>query len=123
MYKFFNKNNSKYNNRKIKIDNHVFDSLGEANRYRELKMLLRGGMIRNLQIQPIFTLQEKFTHENKCIRAIQYVADFQYETLNDQKWVKVVEDYKGYKTDIYLLKKKMFLKLYGKKYEFIESNH
>lgn len=34
---------------------------------------------------------------------------------------EVVEDVKGYKTEIYKLKKKIFLNLYGDKYKFIET--
>ena len=33
----------------------------------------------------------------------------------------VVEDVKGYKTDVYRIKKKLFLKKYGDKYKFLES--
>lgn len=123
MYKFFKKPINKYKNKKIKIDNHIFDSLGEANRYRELKILLKAGEIHNLIIQPSFTLQEKFTHNNTSIRAIQYVADFQYQTTKKNTVITIVEDFKGVRTDVYLIKKKMFLKLYGEKYEFFESSY
>lgn len=33
----------------------------------------------------------------------------------------IVEDTKGFKTDVYKIKRKLFLKKYGDKYKFIES--
>ena len=102
------KKTHKYNAIKIKIDGISFDSKKEANRYLELKTLERAGVISNLILQPKFLLQEGFVRDGKKYRAIFYIADFEY--IKDGK--RIVEDVKGMKTDIYKLKKKMFLKKY-----------
>ena len=107
----------KYHNKTIKIDNITFDSQVEGRRYLELKMLLKAKKISNLQMQPRFELQEKFT-DNKGVnhRAITYVADFSY---TDKTGTPIVEDVKGMQTAVYKLKKKLFLYIYDA-YDFRE---
>lgn len=97
---------SKYFSRKTVVDGISFDSKKEANRYCELKMLERAGKIKDLELQHQFVLQPPFRKNGKLIRAITYVADFTYYDLEKMK--NVVEDVKGYKTDVYALKKKIF---------------
>lgn len=56
-----------------------FDSRKEARRFDELLALLRAGQIRDLKLQPQFTLQEAYTTaEGVRVRAIRYQADFMY---------------------------------------------
>ena len=100
-------------------DGITFASKAEMLRYRDLKLLQGIGEISNFSIQPKFLLQESFT-DNKGTKhqAIHYVADFQY---TDKFGKIIVEDCKGAITDIYALKKKMFLKLYPE-YTFFESH-
>ena len=51
--------------------------------------------------------KQTFTNANgKHIRAISYVADFYY--YDNKLGCYVVEDTKGFRTDVYKLKKKMF---------------
>lgn len=95
---------SKYNNRKIIIDNIKFDSEMEGNRYLQLKLLERANKITNLQLQPRFLLQESFKKNGKAYRKMEYIADFQYEE-NGQT---VVEDVKGKETEVFKIKRKMF---------------
>lgn len=109
---------TKYNSKKTIVDGIEFDSKKEANRYCELNLLESAGEIKNLQLQPRFILQESFKYQGKTERKIEYVADFMYEEKDGQV---VVEDTKGFKTDVYKLKRKLFLKKYGDKYKFIES--
>lgn len=97
---------SKYHSKKVIVDGITFDSKREANRYCELKLLEKGGKIKDLKLQHHFELQPSFRKNGKTIRAITYVADFVYFDLERMK--NVVEDVKGYKTDVYQLKKKMF---------------
>jgi hypothetical protein len=97
---------SKYGSKKTTIDGIVFDSKREANRYCELKLLEKAGKIKDLKLQHQFVLQPPFKKNGKTIRAITYVADFVYFDLERMR--NVVEDVKGYKTDVYQLKKKMF---------------
>lgn len=97
----------KYNATKTEVDGIKFDSKAEARRYKELKLLESVGDISKLELQPKYELQEGFTKNGKRIRSINYVADFSYL---DKEGNKIVEDVKGLKTDVYLLKKKMFQK-------------
>ena len=109
---------NKYNAKKIKIDGHTFDSKREAERYCELKLFVKAGEIRNLELQPRFLLQDKFVDKqgNKH-RKIEYVADFLYI---DKLGRNIVEDVKGVLTDVYKLKKKLFLKIYDSEFDFRE---
>lgn len=97
---------SKYHSKKAVVGSITFDSVKEANRYCELKMLERAGKIKDLELQHQFVLQPPFWKNGKTIRAITYVADFTYYDLERMRIV--VEDVKGYKTEVYSLKKKMF---------------
>lgn len=109
---------SKYNAKKSTVDGHTFDSIREAERYRELKLLEKGKEIRNLVLQPRFLLQDKFKDKSGTThRKIEYVADFMYI---DKCGKTIVEDVKGVLTDVYKLKKKMFLKKYDNQYDFRE---
>lgn len=108
----------KYNARKTAVDGITFDSRKEAERYKELKALELVGKIDMLELQPRFELQESFKHKGKTIRKIEYVADFLYRDLSTYELI--VEDVKGVKTDVYKLKKKLFLKRYGNEYKFKE---
>jgi len=101
---------SKYHNKKIEINGITFDSKKEGNRYLELKLQEKLGLITELVLQPEFELQKAFKHNTGLCRAIKYIADFSYW----KDGVKVIEDTKGMKTDVYKLKKKMFLFKYPK---------
>ena len=99
---------NKYGNIKTIIDGIVFDSKSEAGRYCELKLLLKADKIFNLRLQPRFLLQEKFRDSKKKSQGkIEYVADFYY--FDNETKTHVVEDVKGHLTDVYRLKKKLFL--------------
>ena len=100
---------SKYKNKKVVVDNILFDSKKEANYYTKLKILRDAGKITDLKLQKKFVLQDKFTLNGKTYRAITYVADFVYK---DDKGMHVV-DTKGYLTQVYKIKKKLFMKRFG----------
>lgn len=103
---------SKYGNKKTIVDGIRFDSLHEANRYMELQLLERGKAIRDLRRQVKYELVPTIRHNGKVIqRAINYYADFVY--IDSRTGNTVVEDAKGYKTDVYRMKKKMMLNKYG----------
>lgn len=97
---------NKYKNEKIIVDKIKFDSKLEARRYCELKLLERAKEIKDLRRQVEFELQPSYKKNNKTIRAINYVADFVYYDLKKGKII--IEDTKGFKTEIYKLKKKLF---------------
>lgn len=97
----------KYHNQKITINGIRFDSIKESHRYNELKWLERAGIIKELELQKTFELQPKFKNKlGEHIRAITYVADFYY--YNNEKQEYVVEDTKGFRTEVYKIKKKLF---------------
>ena len=114
---------SKYNAKK----SYGYDSKKEARRADELWKLQLGGFISDLHKQVPFILQEAFTyydHEKEkevSVRAVIYVADFTY--FDKERNLNVIEDTKGFKTDVYIVKKKLLLhQLKDKKdYIFIES--
>lgn len=100
---------SKYNNKRVKVDGIPFDSIKEANRYKELCLLVRAKEITDFKRQPKFILQEGFIYDDIKEESITYKADFMY---TEKDGTKVVEDAKGYKTPVYRLKRKLFLKKY-----------
>ena len=95
---------SKYNNKKVQVDGYVFDSVLEAKRYRQLVLLERAKIIKNLQLQVPFLLQAGFRKNGKTYQKIEYIADFVYEE-NEKT---VVEDTKGVKTEVFKIKQKLF---------------
>lgn len=100
---------SKYRNKKVKIDGIWFDSMIEASRYSQLRLLEKAKEISDLIVHPIFELQPSFVDfSGKKQKAIRYEADFQYKD-KAENWNIVVEDVKGMKTKDYLIKKKLFL--------------
>ena len=101
---------NKYHNKKIAIDGIIFDSIKEGRRYQELKILENEAEISSLKTQPVFELQPSFKKNGKTYKKIVYKADFIYF---DNKLNKtIVEDVKGFKTEVYRLKKKMFEYIY-----------
>ena len=101
---------SKYKNKKVVVDNILFDSKKEANYYTKLKILRDAGKILDLELQKRFVLQQGFKLHGKTYRAITYIADFVYK---DQEGQTHVVDTKGYCTEVYKIKKKLFMKKYG----------
>lgn len=102
---------NKYHNIKTEIDNIVFHSKREAARYRELKLLVSAGVIKDLVLQPKFVLLDKgVTAYGTKYGQICYIADFMYYDI--ERGYPVVEDSKGFKTTIYSAKKKLFMARY-----------
>lgn len=99
---------NKYRNKKVIVDDYIFDSIQESKRYKELKLLLRAGQIKDLELQPHFLLQEGFKKNGKTYRKIEYIADFKY--IENGK--TIVEDVKGLQTDVFKIKHKLFEKKY-----------
>ena len=103
---------NKYNNKQTVIQGHIFDSKKEAERYLELRQMQNEGKIKDLELQYVFELQEGFKDtQGRKHRPITYIADFCYMDGSSM----VVEDVKGMKTEVYKLKKKLFIY----KYEYI----
>ena len=96
----------KYRSKKTIVDDIQFDSKLEAKRYTELKLLQKSGKIKQLQLQPSFEIIPSFKKNGKTIRKSTYKADFQY--IDTETGETIIEDVKGFKTELYKLKKKLF---------------
>lgn len=99
----------KYHNTKTVADGIKFDSKLEAERYAQLKMMERAGVIRGLELQPSFELIPSFRKNNKTWRRTVYKADFRYILAENDK--TIIEDVKGSTaviTDVFRLKQKLF---------------
>lgn len=122
---------SKYGNRKVKADvdgeQVTFDSVVERDRYHHLKLLEKAGEISNVELQPVYLLQESFKRDGKMIRAETYRGDFRYM----QNGQVTLEDVKGYiLTDLYKSKVKRllfkhpelkFIEVYRKQKQWVEK--
>jgi hypothetical protein len=103
---------SKFKNKKVKLDGYTFDSLAEAKHYQHsLLPRFKSGEITHLEVHPRF----------KCmingVKICDYIADFSYINVKEiglqgQIGCQVVEDVKGFKTDVYKLKKKLVEAIY-----------
>ena len=100
---------SKYKNVRTEVDGITFDSKKEATRYVELKMLEKAGIITDLVLQPRYPVRIN------DIKVFEYRGDFEYWEGGEKK----IEDCKGFRTQIYKLKKKCVEAYYG--IEIIET--
>ena len=102
---------SKYGNKQVQVGGKVFDSRKEACRYTDLRLMEKAGIITDLKTQVPFVLIPAQRDENgKMIeRPVIYYADFTY--WKDGKYI--VEDTKGYRTDVYKIKRKLMLQVHG----------
>lgn len=102
----------KYHNHKTIVDDMVFDSKAEARRWQQLRLMERGGIIRDLRRQVPYVLIKAFRWPSgKACPKTVYRADFVY-TIEGTGEV-VVEDVKGVLTQEYKLKKKLMMEKYG----------
>jgi Protein of unknown function (DUF1064) len=93
--------------RRVFLDGVWFDSQREATRWAELKLLERAGQITTLRRQVNIPLvgQAGPILTDKQTKQRDYIADFVY--FDCALGVEVIEDAKGYATDIYLLKREI----------------
>ena len=98
---------NKYGARKTVVDGIVFDSKAEANRWCELRVLERCGVISGLERQRKYPLIRKSRYGGE----ICYVADFVYRENGET----VVEDVKSKATatPLYRLKKRLMAEIHG----------
>ncbi len=93
----------KYGAVKTVVDGITFASKAEARRYEVLRLLEIGGLICCLVLQPEFEIAPAVELDGRRRRARKYVADFGY--IDDDTGEVVVEDVKGMRTQVYLLKR------------------
>ena len=106
MAKWARRSSSKYGNRRVPFAGKTFDSMAEAARYGELMILEKMGEIEDLECQPDYILQEKFERNGMKYRAIKYYPDFGYREVKTGR--TKVEDVKGFATDVFKLKARLF---------------
>lgn len=100
------KKKSKYSSEKaVDDEGKIFDSKRELKRYKELKLMLKAGVIGFLARQVEFELNTGGSH------SMVYKADFTY--IETETGKQVVEDVKGFRTKEYLKKKKLMKKVLG----------
>ena len=90
----------------------TFDSKKEFQRYQELKMLEKAGLINDLKRQVPFQLIPSQAENGQVVeRAVKYIADFTYYENGEL----VVEDVKApaTRTDVYKIKRKLMLYVHG----------
>jgi len=90
---------TKYGAVRTTVDGLTFSSRRESRRYAELVLLLRAGQIRDLVLQPKYAIDVSGRHIST------YIADFAYTDLTTGQ--TVVEDVKGVRTPLFILKKKL----------------
>lgn len=94
---------NKYNNKPTIVDGIWFASKFEAQRWSELRLLETMGKIENLRRQVTFKLKVN------DVVVTSYRADFVYDERDKQ----VVEDAKGFVTEVYKVKRQLMLACYG----------
>lgn len=99
------KRKNKFNAIANVVNGERFDSMGEARRWQELKLLERAKLICNLERQKTFPLEVNGIHVS------EYRADYVYFDVAAN--THVTEDFKGVLTPEFKLKAKLFRALYG----------
>jgi len=100
----------KYGNKKIQVNDQIFDSIAECTRWGKLVLLEKLGHISDLKRQVEFELIPRQRRDDgKAERACKYIADFTY--MENGKLV--VEDKKGFRTPDYVQKRKLMLMVHG----------
>lgn len=90
----------------------VFDSLGEYRRYRQLLDMEASKLIEDLKVQQPFEILEGFSgHSGERFAPVVYRADFTYREVASGHYV--IEDFKGRKTDLFILKWKLLMSKYA----------
>jgi hypothetical protein len=107
---------SKYNAKTVELDGYIFDSKLEARYYELLKEKQKNNEILFFRVQPIYQLQETFKKYNKTFRRIDYIADFEVHHLDGS--IEVI-DVKGFRTQTFNIKRKLFEHKYPHKLTLI----
>lgn len=114
---------NKYGAKSTVVDGVKFASKHEAERYKELKLMEKAGIISGLNMQVPFllipaqyeppkTLKNGKKRRGRCIeRECVYKADFAY--IQSDTGEMIVEDAKGFRTEVFKIKKKLMLQKYN----------
>lgn len=109
---------NKYRNKKSTVDGIEFDSRKEANRYVQLKLMQKAGLIKDIELQKKYVLIPAQKINGKTVeRECCYFADFVYTDVASGE--TIVEDVKGYRNPEsagyakFVIKRKLMLYVYG----------
>lgn len=108
---------NKYGAKGEYVDNVYFDSQAEVKRYKELKLLLAAGAIKNLQVHPVYRLHVPSMDGCGAFlgskEVATYEADFAYWDCENRE--RVVEDVKSVatRTALYKLKRRWLAAEHG----------
>lgn len=122
-------NGTKYNNKKVVVDDILFDSKKEAHRWLVLKEAQENGVISNLQrqvkVELVPSIKEEYIKHLKtkdkvetrtAQHAINYVCDFYYEKDGNEVYEDIKASPKTASLDkVFLIKEKLFFWRYGKR--------
>jgi hypothetical protein len=106
----------KYRNKKTIVKGIEFDSKSESYIYLKLLELSKTYGFR-FTLQPRYCLVDKFYLDGKCFRQTDYIGDFDV-FIGDEVYTL---DSKGFETDVFRLKKKLFAKRYKREIICIKS--
>ena len=95
---------NKFGAQSVIVDGLRFDSSWEAERFNQLCLAARAGLVTDLRRQVTYDLTIN------GVKVCQYRADFVYR---DENGKEVVEDAKGYRTREYLIKKALMRAIHG----------
>lgn len=104
---------NKFGNEKTDVDGIKFDSKAESQRYGELKMMERGGLIQGFEMQVSYDL------EVNGVLICKYIADF---VITWPDGIVTVEDVKGVQTPDFKLKKKLMWAIHNIDIILVTSN-
>ena len=107
------KRKNKMNATRVCVDGIFFHSKDESIRYGYLRLLEKAGEIKDLELQPKFTI---FINN---IKVCDVILDFKYFSLLDNQLH--YEDFKGYDTDMSRLKRKLVEAQYNIKVEVVKK--
>ena len=102
---------SKYRNTRVEFDGHKFSSKLEAQKYGDLRTMEKGGLIRDLKLQPRYNL---IVNGQKICA---YVGDFSFvdvQGIYAEPGELVTMDTKGFLTPEFKLKAKLFKAVMGR---------
>jgi hypothetical protein len=95
---------NKFGAQSVVIDGERFDSRWEGERWNQLRLAARAGLITDLRRQVSYELAVN------GVKVCSYRADFVYR---DETGKEVVEDAKGHRTREYLIKKALMRAIHG----------
>lgn len=107
---------TKFNSRPMRCSQgFIHQSSLEARRCTELTLMQAGGLIRDLEAHP----QVRFDLDVNGVHVCAYLADFRY--FDEDRRETVVEDTKGFQTELSKFKLRLMLAIHGINVELVRT--